>query len=127
MPEMFTVITTVGGLCGACVTMIGFFTIVLKKPKAWIKAIAKDVVTEDLKDIKSMLTTIKEQLNLEQESTVCSLRHSITNIYEKYHEKKVLPANVKKDLCSLYEKYSAMNGNSYVHFIFEEMMDWETK
>ena len=73
------------------------------------------------------LTKVINDIEKDQEATRASLRHEITYIYEKYKDKKVLPGNTKKDLCSLYEVYILLNGNSYVHEIYEEMMKWDTK
>lgn len=53
------------------------------------------------------------------------LRHSITQIYYDNCSTKTIDLNTKKDLCSLYEAYTSIGGNSFVHELYEEMMDWD--
>jgi hypothetical protein len=33
----------------------------------------------------------------------------------------------KDDLCSLYEAYTSIGGNSFAHELYEEMMGWDVK
>lgn len=123
--ELFTILTTIGGVCGSVVTIIGFFTLILKKPKSWIKKIAVDVHKEQMKEVTILLKKIENNLEGQQKADICSLRHSITDIYEKNKDSKTLPINIKQDLCNLYESYTELGGNSYVHQIYEDMMEWD--
>jgi hypothetical protein len=50
-------------------------------------------------DMKEVL----KRLNKNDAATVVSLRHSITNIYEKYKADKKFPIHVKEDLLSLLD------------------------
>lgn len=74
-------------------------------------------------DMKEVL----KRLNKNDAATVVSLRHSITNIYEKYKADKKFPIHVKEDLLSLLDQYDAFGGNSYVHTIVEEMKSWDVE
>lgn len=123
--DFFTIITTIGGVCGALVTITGFITLILKKPKSWIKKIAKETYNEEIKEMIDLLKNIENKLESQQKADVCSLRHAITNIYERYKDSKTLPVNIKQDLCNLYESYTELGGNSYVHQIYEDMMEWD--
>lgn len=125
--SIITLITTIGAVCGAIVTVVGFFTLIMKKPKKWIQDIAKQQYENEIKEVKELLKGIDEQLQDQKKATICSLRHSITGIYEKYKDEQKLPSNVREDLCSLYERYSELGGNSYIHSIFEEMIEWKSK
>ena len=122
--ELLTILTTIGGICGSIVTIIGFLSIILKKPKSWIQKIAIDVHNEQMKEVTILLKKIENRLEDQQKADICSLRHSITDIYEKYKNSKSLPINIKQDLCDLYESYTELGGNSYVHQIYEDMMEW---
>lgn len=123
--EFLTILTTIGGICGTLVTITGFMTLILKKPKAWIKKIVIDTHNEQMDETVKLLKRIENRLTEQQQADICTLRHSITSIYEKYKEKKHLPVNIKEDLCSLYEIYTKLGGNSYVHEIYETMCKWE--
>lgn len=123
--EFLTILTTIGGICGTLVTITGFITLMLKKPKAWIKKIVIDTHNEQMSETIGLLKKIEARLTEQQQADICTLRHSITSIYEKYKEKKYLPINVKEDLCSLYEIYTELGGNSYVHEIYETMCKWD--
>lgn len=123
-------------------TILGFLSLILKLPKKlFLKATEdhvnslidsrlnsyKDSTDQQLKEIKNLIQQISSDLNSDREATRAALRHSITYIYQKYLPQKCLPPNIKKDLCSLYEAYEILKGNSYIHEIYEEMMRWDVK
>ena len=56
-----------------------------------------------------------------------AIRHSITEIYFKHCDSKTLDMRTKEDLCSLYNAYSNIRGNSFAHELYEEMMTWQIK
>lgn len=125
--DIITILTAIGGACGAIVTIIGLITLLIKKPKEWIKNIAEETYKVETKEIMKYLKDIKERLDIQQKADVSSLRHSITRIYEEYKDNKTLPSNVKEDLCSLYENYLKLGGNSYVKQITNEMLGWKVE
>lgn len=85
----------------------------------WIKGIVKEATQEEFDKIHSFT-------NKTEKHEITILRHEITLIYEKYRKEKKIPVRVKQSLCSLYEQYSELGGNSYVQSIMEEMVDdWE--
>lgn len=94
----------------------------------------KTVIT----DISSSIEEIKENVNSLQSSiedyreetreiNKSELRHSITRIYFENCDTKELDLRTKDDLCSLYDAYSQIGGNSFAHELYEEMMEWKVK
>lgn len=78
--------------------------------------------------LKEDIKKIQEKLVKNDEATICSLRNSITSIYEQYRESEILPSlHMKENLCKLYSKYIELGGNSYVKQIYSEMMNWKIK
>lgn len=131
MDKIVQIITVIGSVCSAIIVIGTLIGIIFKLPMKWFKKIYKEhteqIVTNKVEEVKILLVGLKADIEKDQEATRASLRHEITYIYEKYKDKKILPGNTKKDLCSLYEVYILLNGNSYVHEIYEEMMKWDTK
>ena len=52
------------------------------------------------------------------------LRHDITSVYEHYKDAAAMPKVIYESTMNLYDKYSSLGGNSYVHEIVEEMKTW---
>ena len=77
--------------------------------------------------IDNMDTRIEDYRHETREINKSALRHSITEIYYKHCDEKMLDMNTKNDLCSLYEAYTSIGGNSFVHELYEEMMAWQIK
>lgn len=131
MDKIVQVITVIGSVCSAIIVIGTLIGVIFKLPMKWFKKSYKEhteqIVTEKIEEVKTLLVGLKADIEKDQEATRASLRHEITYIYEKYKDRKILPGNTKKDLCSLYEVYTLLNGNSYVHEIYEEMMKWDTK
>lgn len=142
-------LTTIATAAGAIVTISGLLACIFRLPSKWIKRDLDDYINERVSDkmreghqamdarfdkLEEMITglaenqkKIAEDNKKNNSATIADLRHSITDIYDRYLPEKCLPANTKKDLCSLYEVYEGLGGNSYVHEIFEDMMDWDVK
>lgn len=131
MDKIIQVITVIGSVCSAIIVIGTLIGVIFKLPIKWFKKSYKEyteqIVTDKVEEVKTLLVDLKADIEKDQEATRASLRHEITYIYEKYKDRKILPGNTKKDLCSLYEVYILLNGNSYVHEIYEEMMKWDTK
>ena len=127
MNEIITVLLTISGVCGALITISGFVALIAKKPKNWIKNLIKEAQAEYTKEIKKLLEEINEKVAINKNGELASLRHSITDIYETYKDDETLPVHIKKDLCSLYENYMKLGGNSYVVELFEVMHSWKIK
>ena len=56
---------------------------------------------------------------------IVMLRHDITSVYEHYKSSAAMPKVIYESTMNLYDKYSSLGGNSYVHEIVEEMKTWQ--
>ena len=121
----------IGAVCSAIIAIMTVLGSVFKWParivKKYYEEHTKDIIDAKVNEIKEMIQKLNDSEIVNEEATRASLRHSITYIYEKYKDEKVLPGNTKNDLCSLYAAYTKLNGNSFIHEIYEEMMKWDTK
>lgn len=79
-------------------------------------------VLQEENDIQNK--TLIDELNKQKDSTTVLLRHEITNLYYKKINVKELTQFEKQDLISLFELYTSLGGNSYVHQLYNEMMNW---
>lgn len=131
MDKFIQIITIIGSVCSAIIVIGTFLSIVFKLPFKWLRKAyeqhTEKIINEKVGEVTAILNEMKEDGKKNEEATKASLRHAITYIYEKYKVKKILPGNTKNDLCSLYEAYRLLNGNSYIHEIYEEMMTWDTE
>ena len=131
MEKLIQFITIAGSVCSAIIVIGTFISIIFKLPMKWFKKSYEQhteiIVNKKVDEVKTILNEMKNDSKRNEEATKASLRHAITYIYEKYKVKKILPGNTKNDLCSLYEAYILLNGNSYIHEIYEEMMTWDTE
>lgn len=99
------------------------FTNFGKEVKASIEELKEDVN----KKLEDQALLIEEYRNETREINKSELRHSITQIYFAHCKDKGFDLNTKNDLCSLYQAYSTIGGNSFAHELYEEMMEWEVK
>lgn len=65
--EIIEIITMLGGICGSIVTIVGFLTMVLKRPKNWIKNIVKEENEEKNEEVMAALKEIHEKIDKIQE------------------------------------------------------------
>ena len=79
-------------------------------------------LSERLNDVDSKL----DNFAAEQKSiNIVSLRHSITQVFHNYKDKKEIPSAIYQSTMNLYDQYKALGGNSYVSEEVEEMKNWE--
>ena len=131
-----------GSVCAAIMAIFTFIAFIFKLPVKWIKKYfdtnlnkiieekikeSEEKTNQQFRETKNMIQCQIEQDSKDREAMRASLRHSITYIYYKYLDTRCLPVNVKNDLCSLYAAYELLNGNSYIHEIYEDMMKWQVK
>ena len=69
----------------------------------------------------------KSAKNVVEDALKCLLRDSITKIYYRNKDDGTLEEYERKDLENLYDCYSRMGGNNYVHSLYEEMTHWPIK
>lgn len=85
-------------------------------------------IKSSVEDLKNDLTQKIEDYRKEtREINKSAIRHSITEIYFEHCDSKTLDMRTKEDLCSLYNAYSSIGGNSFAHELYEEMMTWKVK
>lgn len=84
----------------------------------------KSDITQKFEEMDTKIDSYREET---REINRSELRHSITEIYFEHCDDKMLDMNTKNDLCSLYESYKSIGGNSFAHELYEEMMTWQVK
>lgn len=79
-------------------------------------------LSERLDDVDSKL----DDFAAEQKSiNIVSLRHSITQVFHSYKDKKEIPGPIYQSTMNLYDQYKLLGGNSYVSEEVEEMKNWK--
>lgn len=81
-----------------------------------------DKLSERLDKVDSKLEDFAAQ---QKSINVVSLRHSITQVFYSYREKKEIPGAVYQSTMNLYDQYKALGGNSFVSEEIEEMKLWD--
>ena len=147
------ILVQISGVCGSIITIITLATLLFRPARKCVIGIIKGKketeqeemeTKERLNRIKELMQTLadnqeslskvlsvqnseqkaeSEKLRLSQQ---CMIRSSITHMYYKYKEAQCLPVHEKENLVALKTSYDQLDGNSYVHSIYEEMMEWDT-
>lgn len=92
-----------------------------------IKGAVEELKSEITQKIEEMDERIESYRKETREINRSEIRHSITQIYFEHCDDKTLDMRTKEDLCSLYNAYSSIGGNSFAHELYEEMMTWQVK
>lgn len=83
---------------------------------------------EQLKTLNGMIVNNQNRVNetsdIQNEALQGLLRDNITGIYYRGLESKTIKDYDKQDLIKLTNSYKKLNGNCYVHEIYEEMKSW---
>lgn len=101
----------------------------------------------EMGDVSSSISELREEINLnlnklserldkvdskldnfaaQQKSiNVVSLRHSITQVFYSYRDKREMPNAVYQSTMNLYDQYRALGGNSFICGEIEEMKLWK--
>lgn len=124
---LWTIFKGIGSGVGIIITLVTFWGLISKKPKAALHNMILNGCKAANSQIEDDMREVLSRLNKNDQATVVSLRHSITNIYENYKQDKKFPIHVKEDLMSLLDQYDSFGGNSYVHTIVEEMKTWDVE
>lgn len=93
-------------------------------------------ISELREEINSSLNRLSERLDkvdskldnfaAEQKSiNIVSLRHSITQVFYSYKDKKEIPSAIYQSTMNLYDQYKALGGNSFICGEIEEMKSWK--
>ena len=62
MSTIIAILTTISTVCGALVTIIGFLTLILKKPKKWIQNITQEECAKKYKELKCYVNQTDEEI-----------------------------------------------------------------
>ena len=101
----------------------------------------------EMSDVSSSISELREEINLnlnklserldkvdsklddfaaQQKSiNVVSLRHSITQVFYSYRDKKEIPNAIYQSTMNLYDQYRTLGGNSFICGEIEEMKLWK--
>lgn len=89
----------------------------------------KEEINLNLNKLSKRLDKINNKLDnfaAEQKSiNVISLRHSITQVFYSYRDKKEIPSAVYQSTMNLYDQYKSFGGNSFICGEIEEMKSWK--
>jgi len=67
----------------------------------------------------------RELLNKTQDGQRCLLRSDMLRIYYRHKDERKIRQYEYENFLMEYEAYKALNGNSFVEYIYNEMREWE--
>jgi len=91
--------------------------------------------TQELLEVKNLISNMKEDLTEridavdekldgfieeQKEFNIIMLRHNITSTYYEYRDKEYIPEHIYMSTLDLYDRYTKLGGNSYVHNLIED-------
>lgn len=134
--ELWEIFKGIGAAVGILVTLITFFGLISKRPKQAFKKLIREENETANKEIKAQIleleTKARERFDqidakfkFNDETNQDMLRNTITHIYFKYKDTKVIPHYEKENLLYLASRYDALDGNTYIHSIVAEMKTWD--
>lgn len=126
---MIEIAKNIAVFVGLFLSSISALTILVKPIRKWFINKISNVNSDTLYEIKDMLKQHIAESELknksQNEALLCITRSEITGMYYKYFGKKTIPMYERENLIKLYDSYERNGGNSYVHTIVEEMLEWE--
>ena len=89
----------------------------------------KEEINSSLNKLSERLDKVDSKLDnfaAQQKSiNVVSLRHSITQVFYSYRDKKEIPNAIYQSTLNLYDQYKALGGNSFICGEIEDMKSWK--
>lgn len=79
-------------------------------------------VKESLEDLSLEVNNFRSE---QKETNIALIRHEIVDTYEIYKNEKKIPLPVYQSVLDLYDKYTGLGGNSFVHEVIDEIKMWE--
>ena len=128
----------IAGYCGSISAIIALVVLVVKpirnKFVDWItKTSNRDELNSKIDNLtelveKQVAQNEQQKLELEKQSDalMCSLRTNILSTYYAYYNKENIPLFEKECFAKSCETYFSMNGNSFVHSCYDEIMKLPT-
>lgn len=119
----------IGSICSAVMALITLTTLILKKPKKWIRnwieKITKEELDGQLTIINEKLNQLVEQMKKNEENERVKLGHSIMTIYDRSINRGYITLADKKDLVELYPIYKRNHGNHHVDNYYKILLDMD--
>lgn len=116
---------------GLFLSSVSALAIIIKPIRVWFVNKISNVNKATLNEIKDMLqqhiVESEEENKKQNETLLCITRSQITSMYYKYFEQKSFPMYERENLIKMYDSYQKNGGNSYVHMIVEEMLNWNVE
>lgn len=136
------VIAAIGAAVGAVITGVGAAAVQVikaKKAKTGDKELefnhTENLVklasgqSQDIGEVKDMVSQVRESVVELTESQASFnrmyLRHSILRVYFSYEQEKEMPIAEWESVLGLYDVYTSLNGNGFVHEKVDEMRTWK--
>lgn len=136
------IVAAIGAAVGAVITGIGAAAVQVikaKKAKTGDKELefnhTENLVklasgqSQDIGEVKDMVSQVKESVVELTESQASFnrmyLRHSILRVYFSYEQEKEMPIAEWESVLGLYDVYTSLNGNGFIHEKIDEMRNWK--
>ena len=131
-------INTIASYCGSISAIIALIVLVVKPVRnKFVDWITKTSNRDELNSKIDNLTELVEkqvaqneqqriELDKQSEALMCSLRTNILSTYYEYYNKENIPLFEKECFTKSCETYFSMNGNSFVHSCYDEIMKLPT-
>ena len=131
-------INTIASYCGSISAIIALVVLVVKPIRnKFVDLITKTSNRDELNSKIDNLTELVEkqvaqneqqriELDKQSEALMCSLRTNILSTYYAYYNKENIPLFEKEGLAKSCATYFSMNGNSFVHSCYDEIMKLPT-
>ena len=128
----------IAGYCGSISAIIALVVLVVKPIRnKFVDLITKTSNRDELNSKIDNLTELVEkqvaqneqqriELDKQSEALMCSLRTNILSTYYAYYNKENIPLFEKECFAKSCETYFNMNGNSFVHSCYDEIMKLPT-
>lgn len=128
----------IAGYCGSISAIIALVVLVVKPVRnKFVDWITKTSNRDELNSKIDNLTELVEkqvaqneqqriELDKQSEALMCSLRTNILSTYYAYYNKENIPLFEKECFAKSCETYFSMNGNSFVHSCYDEIMKLPT-
>lgn len=82
-------------------------------------------LTELVEETKNQNESQNKDMELIKNATLASTRNTLTYLSRKAREKGSVTSNDRENYDKMYQAYTALGGNSYVHRLYDEYMMME--
>lgn len=131
MEPIVMTLLTISSVCGAITTIVGFSTLMFKKPKQllkkWIDGICAEQIAKFKEECQEKINEILERLEKFEESEQTRLGHAIMTIYDRSTDRGYITLADRKDLVELHHSYKDYHGNHHVDEYYDIMMHMEIR